>query len=169
MTGCIQCDLLLSKNLIYLFILRMHCWEAFSLSQSVLRVGSQEAAWIWDRRPPPATPATPSPTLGSGRDVCTTGGRGTTGTEESGVYEFPKPTAAVTAETGATVRPACAGEAEGGEARLELDGTPLAPGCPSGRELAKVGSPCPVTPKPWASLLNSSPKLSAMMRQLAAS
>lgn len=166
MTGCI-CDLLFGKYRVYLFILRMHCWEAFSLSQSALRVGSQEAAWIWERRPPPATP---SPTLARGKDVCTTGGTGTTGTEESGVNEFPKPTAAVTAGTGATVRPACAGEAGGGEARSEPDGTPLAPGCPSGRELAKVGSPCPVTPKPWASLLHSSPKLSAMMmRQLAAS
>lgn len=102
----------------------MHCWEAFSLSQSVLRVGSQEVAWIWDRRPAPATPATPSPTPGRGEDECTVGDTATAGGEEPGVKVFPNPAGlAVTAEIGATtaVRPLCAAAARGGEAGLALE------------------------------------------------
>lgn len=149
----------------------MHCWEAFSLSQSVLRVGSQDVAWICDRRPAPATPATPSPTPGRGDDVCTVGDTATTGGEEEpGVKMFPNPSGvAVTADRGATtaVRPLCAAAAGGGEAGLELECAPMAPDCVPGTELAKVGSsgaplPCPVTLKPRAPPLDSSPKLSAM-------
>lgn len=102
----------------------MHCCEAFSLSQSVLRVGSQEVAWIWDRRPAPTTPATPptpSPTPGRGEEVCTVGDTATTGGEEPGVNVFPKTAGvAVTADIEATtaVRPLCAAAAGGGEAGL---------------------------------------------------
>lgn len=102
----------------------MHCWEAFSLSQSVLRVGSQEVAWIWDRRPAPATPPTPSPTPGRGEEACRVGDTATTGGEEPGVNVFPNPAVvAVTADIGATkaVRPLCAAAAGGGEAGLELE------------------------------------------------
>lgn len=151
-----------NHTFVYLLILRMHCWEAFSLSQSVLRVGSQEVAWIWDRRPAPATPATPPRTVG---DTATTGDE-----EPAAKKEFPNPTGgAVTADTGAAaaVRPLCAAAARGGEAGLELDWAPLAAGCPPGREVAKVESseaplPGPVTPKPRAPPPDCSPKLSAM-------
>ena len=101
----------------------MHCWEAFSLSQSVLSVGSQEVAWIWDRRPPPATPATPSPTLGRVEGACEIGDTATKGGAVLGVYEFPKQTGVeVTAEMGATteVRPLCVAAAGGGKAELGL-------------------------------------------------
>lgn len=157
-------------DMMSLFILRMHCWEAFSLSQSVLRVGSQEVAWIWDRRPAPATPATPSPTPGRGEEGWM-GDTATTGGEEPGVNVFPNPTGvAVTADMGATtaVRPLCAAAAGGGEAGLELEGAPLAAEGPTGTEFAKVGSgaaplPGPGTPEPRAPPLDSSPKLSAMV------
>lgn len=149
----------------------MHCCEAFSLSQSVLRVGSHEVAWIWDRRPAPATPATPNPTPGRGEDACRVGDTATTGGEEPGVIVLPKPAGvAVTADIGATTaaRPLCAGE---GEAELALEWAPLAAECPTGRELVKVGNSeapllCPVTPKPRAPPLDCSPKLSAMARGL---
>lgn len=106
--------------LAHLFILRMHCCDAFSLSQSVLRVGSQEVAWIWDSRPPPATP---NPTPGTGEDACAMGDTATTGGEEAGVKVSPKPAAVgVTAATGATkaVRPLCATAAGGKEAEEVL-------------------------------------------------
>lgn len=101
----------------------MHCCEAFSLSQSVLRVGSQKVAWIWDRRPAPATPAippTPSPMPGRGDEECTVGDTATTGGEEPGVNMFPRLAGeAVTADIGANAagRPLCATAARGGEAR----------------------------------------------------
>lgn len=150
-------------DMMSLFILRMHCCEAFSLSQSVLRLGSHEVAWIWDRRPAPATPPTPSPTPGREEETCRLGYTDTTGGEEKAAG------VAVTADIGATRadRPLCAAAVGGGEAGLELEGAPLDVGCPPGRELAKVGSIeasllCPVTPKPRAPPLDCSPKLSAM-------
>lgn len=159
----------------YRFILRMHCWEAFSLSQSVLRVGSQDVAWIWDRRLAPATPPTPRPMPGRGEEACTVGDTATTGGEDPVVNAFPNATGvAVTADIGATtaVRPLCATAATGGEAGFGLEWAPLAVEYPPGSELVKVGSndappPWPVTPKPRAPPLDSSPKLSAMAWTLA--
>lgn len=59
-------------DMISLFILRMHCCDAFSLSQSVLMVGSQEVACIWDSNPP-ATPTPPPPPTGDEAWWCTVG------------------------------------------------------------------------------------------------
>lgn len=103
------------------------------------------------------------------------GDTATTGGEEPGVNVFPKLTGvAVTADRGATtaVRPLGAAAAGGGEAGLELECAPPVAECPIGRELPKIGSceaplPCPVTSKPRALLLDSSPKLSAMAHKLA--
>lgn len=133
----------------YLFILRMHCCDAFSLSQSVLSVGSQDVAWICDNRPAPArfgAPVTPSPMLG-GRVGATEKGADTaefiavvrtstllpyalsTGLMESGIP------GAITA------RPVSAAAAGGGEAGLAL-----LVECP-GRELPKLGNNW--APLPW--------------------
>lgn len=161
----------------YLFILRMHCWEAFSLSQSVLRVGSHEVAWIWDRRPAPAAPPTPSPSPGRDEEVCTVWDMAKMGGEEPGMNALPKPIGvAATADMGATtaVRPLGAAAAGGGEVGLALEWATIAGECPPGRELGKVGNngtplPCPVTSKPRAPLADSSPKRSAMARKLVTS
>ena len=101
----------------------MHCWEAFSLSQSVLRVGSQGVVWIWDRRPAPATPPTPSAIPERGEEVCRLGDTATTGGRAPGLNVVPTPAAvAVTADMGAitVVRPLCATAAGGGKAGMEL-------------------------------------------------
>lgn len=145
------------------------------MSQSALRVGSQEVAWIWDKRPPPANPATPRPTPDRGEDVCTIGDTATTGIEEPEVNVFPNPVAEeVTADIGDTtaVRPPSAAVVGEGEAEFGLGCAPLAAGCSPGKELAKVGSgkaplPCPGTPKSWELPLYSSPKLSAIAYELA--
>lgn len=72
----------IQECIVYLLILRIHCCDAFSLSQSVLWVGSQEATFMWDRRPAPATPATPpipSPTPWMGDVAWTFGPTATSG------------------------------------------------------------------------------------------
>lgn len=144
------------------------------MSQSALRVGSQEVAWIWDKRPPPANPATPRPTPGRGEDVCTIGDTATTGDAEPVVNVFPYPVVeeVTTADIGDTTaaRPPSAAVVGEGEAEFGLGCAPLAAGCPPGK-LAKVGGgkaplPCPGTPKLWALPLYSSPKLSAITYEL---
>lgn len=149
----------------------MHCCDAFSLSQSVLTVGSQDVAWIWDRRPAPATPPTPSPTPVRA-EACTVGETATMGGEEPWLKVLPKPVGATaTADMGGggttTGRPLCAAAAGGGEAGWTLECAPLVAECPTGKELAKVGrSGTPllgaVTPKPSAPPSDSSAKVSAM-------
>lgn len=149
----------------------MHCCEAFSLSQSVLTVGSQEVAWIWDRRPAPATPPTPSPTP-ERAEACKVGETATMGGEGPWLKVLPKPIGATaTADMGGggttAGRPLCAAAAGGGEAGWTIEWAPLVAECPTGRELAKVGrSGTPllgaVTPKPSAPTSDSSAKVSAM-------
>lgn len=136
----------------YLFIRRMHCCDAFSLSQSVLSVGSQDVAWIWDRRPAPArfagAPVNPRPMLG-GRD----GGMAAS-TEP---VEFTTPLSWLSmsevmwcATPGdAAARPVSAATAGGGEA---------------GKKWPKLGNTG--APLPWLDATASSPALSAMVSEL---
>ena len=156
-----------AKAIVYLLIRRIHCWDAFSLSQSVLKVGSQDVAWIWDKRPAPATPATPNPIpLGSAAVVATLVGTGMgkpTAVLRTPPTMFPKPLPTakdvVSVEPGAiTARPVSAAAAGGGEAGLAA-----LVECP-GSELPKLGNSgvplpwLPTTPKPIAPFV-SSPKI----------
>lgn len=140
----------------HLLIRRMHCCDAFSLSQSVLSVGSQDVAWIWDSRSAPATPPSPNPTPGSTEEACRLGDMATTEGKEPGMNALPNPlTAGADAGGAGAARPLCAAAAGGAEAGLVAL-------CPTGKVSAKVGSgeaplPCPV---------DGSPELSAMAREL---
>ncbi|TNN53061.1 hypothetical protein EYF80_036754 [Liparis tanakae] len=99
----------------HLLIRRMHCCDAFSLSQSVLRVGSHDVAWIWDSRSAPATPPNP----GSTEEACRLGDTAMTEGEEPGANALAKPltVGAAAGGTGAA-RPLCAAAAGGAEAGL---------------------------------------------------
>lgn len=143
-------------DMMSLLIRRIHCWEAFSLSQSVLSVGSQDVAWIWDRRP---APATPSPTPGRGEEGCREWDMATTGGEEPGLKLFPNPTG--WGRGVAEERPLCPGR--GGEAEPEPEPEPELEGAAVG-EFVKVGNSEAPLPGPRAPLLDSSAKLSAMVR-----
>jgi len=134
----------------YLFIRSIHCWDAFSLSQSVLNVGSQEVAWIWDRRPAPA--GTPDPIPG-GRD----GGRAPGSVESSAWVSRPSPLSTaglmVCGIPGAiTDRPV---SARGGGDADECPGPELP-------KLAENCAPWPCT-DPTEPLAFSSPTLSAIV------
>lgn len=157
-------------DMMSLLIRSMHCWDAFSLSQSVLKVGSQDVAWICDKRPAPATPATPKP-MPPGRAVFVAtwveAGAGkpiTVLRPPTILLPNPLPTAdvVVSVELGAiTARPVSAAAAGGGEAGLAA-----LVECP-GSELPKLGNrgvPLPwllTTPKPTVPFV-SSPTLSAI-------
>lgn len=140
----------------------MHCCDAFSLSQSVLSVGSQDVAWIWDRRPAPArlggAPWTPKPMLGG------KGGGRTAGPERLEFTAWLRTATlsmtevilcAMAGDTAA--RPVSAAAAGGGEVGL----APLAV-CP-GRECPKLADSW--APLPWlvpTAPLGPSPTLSAI-------
>lgn len=90
----------------------------------MLRVGSHEVAWIWDRRPAPAAPPTPSPSPGRDEEVCTVEDMAKMGGEEPGMNALPKAIGvAATADMGVTteVRPLGAAAAGGGEVGLALE------------------------------------------------
>lgn len=127
----------------------MHCCDAFSLSQSVLSVGSQDVAWIWERRPAPArfagAPVSPRPMLG-GRDGGTVA--------STGPVELTTPLSWLSMSVvmwcatpgDAAARPVSAATAGGGE---------------DGKKWAKLGNTW--APLPWLDATASSPASSAMV------
>lgn len=136
----------------YLFIRRMHCCEAFSLSQSVLSVGSQDVAWIWERRPAPArfagAPGSPRPMLG-GRDGVTDAS--TEPVELTTPLSWLSRSEVMWCATpgDAAARPVSAATAGGGEA---------------GKKWPKLGTTW--APLPWLDATASSPASSAMVSRL---
>lgn len=114
-------------DIMSLFIRRMHCCEAFSLSQSVLRVGSQDVAWIWDRRPAPAklggAPVTPRPMLGGSEGGTAAGAEmleltAWLSTATPGPLSKTEVMLCAIAGGGTAARPVSAAAAGGGEAGL---------------------------------------------------